>query len=48
MQCDQELNFEDPENSIRKWSSVVGVNGKTMRRIVEEDLRYTSDTIKMR
>ncbi|EFN77380.1 hypothetical protein EAI_14511, partial [Harpegnathos saltator] len=35
----QELIFEDPGQSIRKLSSVVGVSEKTMRRIVEEDLR---------
>ena len=44
----QELIFEDPGQSIRKLSSVVGVSEKTMRRIVEEDLRYKSYTIKVR
>ncbi|XP_011707025.1 PREDICTED: uncharacterized protein LOC105462195 [Wasmannia auropunctata] len=44
----QELIFEDSGQSIRKLSSVVGVSEKTMRRIVEEDLRYNSYTIKVR
>ncbi|KYQ50144.1 hypothetical protein ALC60_10777, partial [Trachymyrmex zeteki] len=44
----QELIFEDPGQSIRKLSSVVGVSEKTMHRIVEEDLRYKSYTIKVR
>jgi len=44
----QELIFEDPRQSIRKLSSVIGVSEKTMRQIVEEDLRYKSYTIKVR
>ena len=48
IQWAQELIFEDPGQSIRKLSSVVGVSEKTMRRIVEEDLRYKSYTIKVR
>ncbi|CAK9829643.1 Transposable element Tcb1 transposase [Anthophora retusa] len=48
LQRTQELIFEDPGQSIRKLSSLVGVSEKTMRRIVEEDLRYKSYTIKVR
>ncbi|XP_018364731.1 PREDICTED: uncharacterized protein LOC108762295, partial [Trachymyrmex cornetzi] len=48
IQWAQELIFEDPRQSIRKLSSVVGVREKTIRRIVEEDLRYKSYTIKLR
>ncbi|XP_025153568.1 uncharacterized protein LOC109503697 [Harpegnathos saltator] len=44
----QELIFVDPGQSIRKLLSVVGVSEKTIRRIVEEDLRYKSHTIKVR
>lgn len=44
----QELIFEDPGQSIRKLSSVLDVSEKTMRRIVAEDLRYKSYTIKVR
>ncbi|XP_076279399.1 uncharacterized protein LOC143208672 [Lasioglossum baleicum] len=44
----QELIFQDPGQSIRKLSSVVGISEKTMRRIIEEDLRYKSYTIKVR
>ena len=43
----QGLISDDPEQSLRKLASIVGV-GKPMRRIVEEDLRYKSYTIKIR
>ena len=43
----QGLISNDPEQSLRKLASIVGV-GKPMRRIVEEDLQYKSNTIKIR
>jgi len=36
----QVLISDDPGQSLRKLSSIVGVSGPTMCRIVEEDFRF--------
>jgi len=43
----QALISEDPEQSLRKLASIVGVSEPTMRRIAEENLRYKSYTLKI-
>jgi len=44
----QALILEDSGQSLRKLASIVGVSKPIMRRIVEEDLRYKSYTLKIR
>ena len=44
----QELIAEDPGQSFRKLATIVGTSEATMRRIVEEDLRYKSYVIRVR
>jgi len=43
----QALISDDPEQSLRKLASIVGVSEPTMRRIAEKDFRYKSYTLKI-
>jgi len=43
----KELISDDPEQSLRKLASIVDINEPTMRRIVEEDFRYKSYSLKI-
>ncbi|XP_076226776.1 uncharacterized protein LOC143174895 [Nomia melanderi] len=44
----QDMILEDPETSLRKLASVLGVSETIVRRITQEDLRYTSYILKVR
>jgi len=44
----QALILDDSGQSLRKSASIVGVSEPTMRRIAEENLRYKSNTLKIR
>lgn len=48
VQWAQELIFEDSRQSIRKWSTAIGVRGKTIPGIIKEYLRDKPYTIKVR
>jgi len=43
----QALISDDPGQSLQKLASIVGVSMPIMRRIIEEDLRYKSYTLKI-
>lgn len=43
----QDIISEDPRISLRKLASILGVSDATIRRITQEDLRYTSYVIKV-
>lgn len=44
----QDMISEDPGTSLRKLASVLGLSDTSVRRIVLEDLRYTSYVLKVR
>lgn len=44
----QDLISEDPGTSLAKLAAVLGVSDTTVRRIVQEDLRYKSYVLKVR
>jgi len=44
----ERLISDDPGQSLRKLASIVGVSELIIHRIVEEDLRYNSYTLKIR
>lgn len=44
----QDLISKDPGISLRKLASILDMSNTTMRRIAEEDLRYTSYVIEVR
>lgn len=44
----QELISENPGTSLRKLASILGISERIVRRIAQEDLRYTSYVIKVR
>ena len=43
----QVLISDDPGQSLQKLASIIDVSEPTVRRIVEDDLRYKSYTLKM-
>lgn len=44
----QDMILEDPGTSLRKLASILGVSETIVRRIAEEDLRYSSYVLKVR